>query len=187
MCQAILRYQPKSKDQARDDAGALIFTLRSQREAGQPSHTPSPACLLREWACQRMLACRERVGGLAILRSSRGERGGMTWRQIPSLRVAIINGLGSPPMGSVWAHRAPFSKLSRQALACPSRDTAERIPLWRKRWTGGAGCLACALRRSFGNLCEYGAWGGKAQRLEHGSVFPALGFYLRWFACHRNK
>lgn len=34
MCQAILRYQPKSKDQAKGDTGALIFTLRSQREAG---------------------------------------------------------------------------------------------------------------------------------------------------------
>lgn len=44
----------------------------------------------------------------------RGE-GGVTWRQISSLRVAIIDGLGSPPLGSVWTHGAPFRKLSRQS------------------------------------------------------------------------
>lgn len=34
MCQAIHKYQPKSKDQAKGEAGASILTLRSQREAG---------------------------------------------------------------------------------------------------------------------------------------------------------
>lgn len=69
----------------------------------------------------------DKEGILAIV----GEGDGVTWRQISSIREAIIDEMASPLVGCLGTHRKLFSRMSREVLPCPHQGHyREDSTLW---------------------------------------------------------